>query len=185
MGPKAVLAAAAAFSAALLASVSAQAAVTVLGAGAAHDCSVAAQAGMSDVASMRLCTDAIDDPAVMAREKAGTYVNRGIMKLRVRDLEGARDDFEFAIRLDPTVGEAYVNRGAALIAQRRYEEGLADIDRGLALDPKEPEKAWFNRGLAHARLDDLTAAHADFRKAAELNPRWPDPQIEMQRYGMQ
>ena len=113
---------------------------------------------------------------------AGTYVNRGILYLSRSSFRDARKDFDTALALAPTVGEAYVNRGAALIGERRFADGLTDIDRGLALGPEQPEKAYFNRGLAHEYLDDLKNAYLDYMKAAELKPDWAEPKRQLERF---
>lgn len=165
-----------------LAAGSAQAAVTVLGGGLAHECSAGAISGRDDAKALETCSLALENEPLNPREMAGTYVNRGVIRLRRHDYTAALADFNAAVRHDKGMGEAYVNRGAALIALRRYAEGLADIDRGLALGPEEPEKAWFNRALAHEGLDDIKAAYFDYRKAAELAPQWSAPQLELQRF---
>ena len=182
MGPKAVLTALAAGAAALFLASSASAAVTVLGGGLAHECSLAARDGRADTDSVAICSMALESEPLSGRERAGTYINRGVIKLRLKAFESAKQDFDMAIRADKTLGEAYVNRGAALIALKRYPEGLADIDKGIALGSEEPEKAWYNRGLAHEKLDDMKSAYFDYRKALELKPDWDMPQKELQRF---
>ncbi len=186
MGPKAVLTAAAAISAALVISPlfagQARAAVSVLGGGLANECSLAARDGQANSQTLSICTEALETEALAPRERAGTFVNRGVIKLRMRSFESARQDFDQAIREDAQMGDAYVNRGAAMIGLKRYGEGVADIDRGIALGAEEPEKAWYNRGLAHEKLDDMKSAYFDYRKALDLKPGWDLPQKELQRF---
>ena len=174
--------AAVAAAAVLLHPAAARAAVSVLGGGLAHVCSTAALAGQADAHALEACTDAIEGEPLDPHALAGTYVNRGVIQLRRRDFDAARRDFDIAVRIEPTLGEAYVNRGAALIGQRRYAAGIVEIDRGLALGPEEPEKASFNRALAHEGLDDEKSAYFDYRKAVELKPDWPAPQQELLRF---
>ncbi len=76
----------------------------------------------------------------------------------------------------------YVNRGAAYVGSSRYDEGLAQIDRGLALGVKDPQKAYYNRAIAHENLGDVKAAYLDFSKAAELDPDWQAPKQELTRF---
>jgi tetratricopeptide (TPR) repeat protein len=182
MRPSSLLAALAAVAAGLMMSSGALAAVSVLGGGLAHDCSLAARDGRSDRAAIELCTLALDSEPLAPRERAGTFINRGVIKLRMRDWASAKADFDYAIREDGQLGEAYVNRGAAFIALKRYPEGLADLDRGIALGPEEPEKAWYNRGLVHEKLDDMKSAYFDYHKALELKPDWDMPQKELKRF---
>lgn len=160
----------------------AQAAVTVLGGGMARECSVAALSGLSDSKSEEMCSLALDSELLSLRDRAGTYVNRGVLKLRRKQFADAQWDFNRAIDTKPDLGEAYVNRGAASVGARRYAEGLADLNKALELGVEEPEKAYFNRALAHEGLDNLKAAYFDFRKAQELAPEWEQPTKELARY---
>jgi len=156
--------------------------VTVLGGGMARQCSNAALDGESDRKFEALCTLAVETEILSQRDRAGTYVNRGIMKLRRSEFGPARADFDQAIELKPDLGEAYVNRGAALVGARRYVEGLADLNRALELGVEEPEKAHYNRALAHEGLDDMKAAYFDYQRAVELSPEWDAPKRELARF---
>jgi len=154
----------------------------VLGGGLADACSRFALDGRSDEYSLNTCTYALETETLVKRDRAATLVNRGVIQLRRKKFEAANRDFDAAIRLQPTLGEAWVNRGAALLAQRRWAEGKADIDRGLELGSDEPEKAYFNRALAWEALDDMEAAWRDYVKASELKPDWDAPRKELARF---
>lgn len=164
----------------------AEANITVLGGGMAESCSVAAKVAAKSrkprTDSLEICTLALERELLEGYDLAGTYVNRGVIHLTRQEYPQAQRDFEAAIRIMPDLGEAYVNRGAALIGQGREAEGIADIDKGLTLAPSEPEKAYFNRGLAKERLNDLKGAYLDFRKAQELKPDWEMPSAELSRF---
>jgi tetratricopeptide (TPR) repeat protein len=168
--------------AALLAGSAHAGAVTVLGGGMARQCSIAALNGQSDVKSEELCTMALDSELLSLRDRAGTYVNRGVLKLRRKEFAQAQWDFNRAVETKPDLGEAYVNRGAAYVGSKRYADGLADINKALEMGVDEPEKAYFNRALAYEGLDNLKAAYFDFRKAQELAPEWDQPSKELARY---
>ncbi|HLG88260.1 MAG TPA: hypothetical protein VKZ79_13815 [Alphaproteobacteria bacterium] len=164
----------------------ADAAVTVMGGGLGEACSkaakVASRSAIADDNGIRTCTLAIENEVLATRDLAGTYVNRGILRMTRTWYRDAESDFNMALYLMPTLGEAYVNRGAARIGERRYAESLTDIDRGLALGSEEPEKAYFDRALAHEFLDDMKAAYFDYLKASELKPDWEAPKRELARF---
>lgn len=166
----------------LLYATPAGASTLVIGGGAAKDCATAAIDGRSDKASVTTCTLALETEILNFRDMARTYVNRGVLQMRQRDYDGAVSDFDAASKIDPNLGEAYVNRGAAYVGTRRYDEGLAQIDRGLALGVKDPQKAYFNRAIAHEKLGDVKAAYLDYSKAAELDPEWQAPKTELTRF---
>ncbi len=173
------------------------AALTLLAASAAHaqmaisdgaharGCFKAAKSGVSTDQGMADCTAAIDTERLGRSDLAGTYVNRGVLYLRRQAYAQARADFDSAIALEPTLGEAHVNRGAALIGERRFAEGIEEIRWGLVLGSEEPAKAHYNRAMAYEALGDDKAAYGDLVKAADLAPNWPAPRAELQRLAAQ
>lgn len=177
-----LLALAAAGAALAWASSAAGGAVTVIGGGQARECSAAALNGESAIRFEAMCTQALETELMSLRDRAGTYVNRGILKLRRHEFASAQYDFNRAIETKPDLGEAYVNRGAAAVGAKRYADGLADLNKALELGVEEPEKAYYNRALAFEGLDDLKAAYFDYKKAVELKPDWDMPAKELARF---
>ncbi|MGZ5986944.1 MAG: tetratricopeptide repeat protein, partial [Caulobacteraceae bacterium] len=143
----------------------AHAAVTVIGGGLAEACSKAALSGKTETRFERVCTEALETEQLSPRDKAGTYVNRGVLKLRRLDWGDATKDFNAAVHMQPTMGEAYVNRGAAAIGDHRYAESLPDLNRAIELGTEEPAKVYYNRALAYEGLDDVKSAYFDYQKA--------------------
>jgi tetratricopeptide (TPR) repeat protein len=160
----------------------AHAAVTVIGGGLAQACADAAIGGENDLKFQDVCTQALETEFLNGRDRAGTYVNRGVLRLRRGSYAEATSDFNEAVHLKPDMGEAYVNRAAAAIGQRRYAEGLPDINKALALGVQEPEKAYYNRALAYEGLDDAKSAYFDYRKALEISPDWDAPRQQLVRF---
>jgi tetratricopeptide (TPR) repeat protein len=167
---------------ALTSTSTARAAVTVFGNGQAHDCSEAAFKGKSDQDSIRTCGAALDNEVLDSRDRAGTYINRGVMYLREGDLIHARRDFDESIQVDGKIGEAWINRGAVAVAEKRYADGLSDINKGISLGVMAPEKAYFNRALAYEGLDDAKSAYLDYQQALTLKPDWQLPQQQLLRF---
>lgn len=74
------------------------------------------------------------DKAIRVRpEYANAHNNRGNMKLRLADPEGAVADYTVAIRLNPCFVEAYCNRGIAWQKLGRCDEARSDYRASLAL----------------------------------------------------
>jgi len=167
---------------AALAAGSARASVTVFGSDSATQCSKAAIAGRSDYSSELFCTRALNEDALDTEDRAGTFVNRGVMKLRRAEFESSRADFDAALALSPKMAEAWVNRGAMWVGEKRYQAGLDDINKALALGVQQPEKAYFDRALAYEGIDDEKSAYFDYVKALELKPDWVLPQHELLRF---
>jgi tetratricopeptide (TPR) repeat protein len=160
----------------------ASAAVTVLGDTAATQCSVAAFHEQADEVALELCTKALNEGVLDRRDQAGTYINRGVMRMIRRDYGAALLDFQHAISVDPTLGEGWIDRGAVDIAQKRYQDGIADIDKGLQLGTEEPAKAYYNRGVAYEGIDDEKSAYLDYQQALTLEPGWDLPRQELLRF---
>jgi tetratricopeptide (TPR) repeat protein len=159
------------------------AAVSVYANNQARDCYIAAKFGDKLRRGVADCTAAMG-PGLSKHDIAGMLVNRGVIHLSYARYGLAIDDFNASIKLDATIGDAYVNRGAALIAQKKYAEGRADIDKGLPLGADEPQKAYYNRGLADDYLDDEKAAYFDYLKASQLDPDWDAPKKELSRFSV-
>ena len=158
------------------------AAVTVIGGGQAEACANAALTGKSDRRFELLCTQALQEEILSSRDRAGTFINRGVMKLRRMEYDAAVLDFNQAVRIKPDMGEGYVNRGAAAIGQHRYADGMTDLNKAIELGIDEPAKAYYNRALAYEGLDDVKAAYFDYQKAVELSPDWNAPKEQLVRF---
>lgn len=157
-------------------------AVDVVIGGRAEACSKAAKIGLATPDTLENCSLAILQEPLPAKDLAGTYVNRGTMFLALMNWGAALSDFDQALHIYPTMGEAYVNRGGALIGMHRYKEAVDDIDRGIAMNPEQLEKAYANRALAKWSLDDLKGAYLDFTKAQELKPDWDYPAQQLAHF---
>jgi tetratricopeptide (TPR) repeat protein len=148
----------------------------------ADQCADAAVHGLTGVRIEQICAQAADNATLLPIDRAGTIVNLGVIRLRSGRFEEADDDFSAAIRLMPDLAEAYVNRGAARIGMRKFKESVADLNKALSLGVKEPEKAYYDRGLAYEWLDNPKAAYADYKKALELSPAWELAQQQIYRF---
>jgi tetratricopeptide (TPR) repeat protein len=148
----------------------------------AKSCSQAALGGTSENRALSDCTRALTDEVLNTRDRAATYVNRGVIYMLRGDYRSALTDFDQAVGLNAGLGEALVDRGIARIALGSVPEGITDIDRGLALGLSTPEQAYYHRALAREQLNDARGAYLDYRRAAELKPDWATPRREMARF---
>jgi lipoprotein NlpI len=99
------------------------------------------------------------------------YGLRGQLYKDGGDFEHARADLNQSIRLDPNDATAYFLRGTVSYLLGDNPAALADFTTSLRLDPNN-QPAYFNRGVAYYVIGGRTPdAEADFRKAAELDPK--------------
>lgn len=164
------LAAAAFSAAAVLAAPGALAAITVLGNGVAHSCYQFAEFGGNTTDGISTCNFALEQTPLSVRDRSATFVNRGILRARNSDTEGALADYDQGIALNPGLGEGYVDRGAAMIVLRRYDDALADLDKGISLGANRIQIAYYDRAVVDEALGNIRAAYEDYKKAAEIQP---------------
>jgi tetratricopeptide (TPR) repeat protein len=148
----------------------ADAAVTVLGRGLARSCFEFAEFGGIAQDGIETCSLALEQQALDAKDRAATYINRGILKSRSDDTSGALSDYDLGLSLDGALGEGYVDRGAAMIVLRRYGDALDDINKGIALGANRVQIAYYDRAVVQEALGNIRDAYEDYKKAVEIQP---------------
>jgi tetratricopeptide (TPR) repeat protein len=160
----------------------AHALVTVVGAGMAHDCFIAAKTGTDPRSAIRVCDEALAEEALDARSRAGTYVNRAVMKMALSHVDDAMADYNAGLKLYPDLGDGYVDRGAALITLRRYDEAMADINKGIDLGQSYEHIGYYNRAVAEFFLGQISESYHDFKKALEIAPDFALAREQLQNF---
>lgn len=156
-------------------------AITVLGPGPAQICYQAADQGLDAGDYLTYCNQALAG-SLNDRDRAATYINRGVLKLSLNEANSAQDDFNAGIAINDKMGEAYVDRGATQIILKHYAEAIADIDRGIALGSKQAHLAYFDRAMANEALGNATAAYNDYRQALLIEPDFTLASNELKRF---
>jgi tetratricopeptide (TPR) repeat protein len=109
------------------------------------------------------------------------YQMRSQCLLELGRFEEALADAEKSVSLEPEDVEGYRIRGMARLQTGRFELAISDLSRYLheedvsRNDPSRVSRAYYFRGLAHARSNDLRRAIADFSTAITRWPNWPQP----------
>jgi tetratricopeptide (TPR) repeat protein len=179
---KFAIAATAAFAVLAAQSVSAHE-VQVVGAGTSQTCIAQAQDPSADLNSaIEGCTEALSYQAMSLSDRAGTLVNRGILRARMSDTKGALDDYNEAISMDATVGAAYLNRCATLLSLKRYGDAKQDADKAIELRAMPLETAYFNRAVAEEGLGDVQSAYADYNAALRIQPGFQPAKDQLTRF---
>lgn len=168
--------------AALFATSPAAASVITYGGSFATSCYRAAEGRRNDLASWRACDQALSIEPLNDRDRAGTFVNRGILHMIAGRNERAVIDFAAAERIDPSQPEIYLNQAILAYGSNNKAKARDLATRSLELGTRKPAFALFLRGVANEDLGALKAAYADLRRASELAPTWADPKRELLRY---
>ncbi|MEL6815220.1 MAG: tetratricopeptide repeat protein [Cyanobacteria bacterium J06598_3] len=102
-------------------------------------------------------------------DEAAVWSNRGNVRVRRNNLDGAMLDYTQAIAIAPNEPDPYLNRGAVLEAMGEWQQAIDDYNQVLQLTPDDPA-AYNNRGNAEAGLNEWELAIADYQAAITLQP---------------
>lgn len=161
----------------------ASAQVSVIGGGIAKDCYEAAFfQTVSPTQGEKICTKAIEAEVMKLENRAATYTNRGVLRMRAGKYDAALSDYATAKKLKPELGAIWLNEGAAHIFRKDYASALASLDKAIELDSQDLYAAYYNRAIAKENTGDLAGAYADFQKSAELNPDFERTQWQLSRF---
>lgn len=158
-------------------------AVSVFGSTLARSCYEAARDGHASGADVRECSDALDEPQLLGRDRVATYVNRGILYVRMGNFPAGLADYDRALAIDDDEPDAILNKALALLRRDRSGSGLIPLfDAAIRLGTSEPAIAFYGRGVANELNGDISAAYYDIRRASELAPEWQTPAEDLARF---
>ncbi|MEX1261827.1 MAG: hypothetical protein WEA58_13215 [Balneolaceae bacterium] len=119
--------------------------------------------------------------AIDTLPSAGFYIKRGRLKAELNDLDGAIQDFTFAIELSPHYDhdkesltyqfalqadiEAYVLRGHVNTLANKHIEAISDYSKAINLEPENPMNFYF-RGHAYYTIAKYEEACNDFNEVS-------------------
>lgn len=164
--------------------VSAGASVVILGSGLGRECYLAASLKRDFQASLGICTSALESD-LSQRDRAATYVNRGVLYADSRNPEMALRDYASALAIDPGLAVAHVNAGIALLqVGGRDQEAIEALTRGIAMGAPRIEVAYYTRAMAYEMIGNVRAAYDDYHAAAEAKPEWEAPREQLKRFSI-
>jgi len=157
--------------------------VTVIGGGLAKDCYEAAKFGTGRQSDAEeLCTKALEHEALTVTNRAATFTNRGVLRMRQGNLDGALSDYAASKRMQPNTGATWLNEGAAYILKRDYASARVSLEKAIELDSTDLYAAYYNRALVREYEGDIEGAYFDFVKARELKPDFALIETQLARF---
>jgi tetratricopeptide (TPR) repeat protein len=102
-----------------------------------------------------------------------TYWMRGNFRNTMNQQQGALEDYNKTIELNPTYEDAYFNRGVVNDLLGYKKSAIEDYNKSIKLKANYPD-AFDNRGWVYFQLKDTTKAIADYYKAIELKPNYAE-----------
>lgn len=167
----------------LFAAPAAAAQVTVIGGGIARDCYEAVKFGIGRAHDAEeLCTRALELEALNLSNKAATFTNRGVLRMRQGEYDAALKDYAAAKRIKPGTGATWLNEGAAFIFKKDFNSALVSLEKAIELNSEDLYAAYYNRAIARENTGDVQGAYYDFVKAKELNPEFAATDRQLSRF---
>jgi tetratricopeptide (TPR) repeat protein len=117
------------------------------------------------------CTAVIESGQNSQEELATAFDNRGVAYRLKGEYDRALQDYEQAIRLNPSNANAYNNRGVVYRIKREYALAVSDYDEAIWLKKGDFPAAYYNRALAYADKGEYEKSLRDFDIVIEVNPR--------------
>lgn len=105
----------------------------------------------------------------LAPESAECSYNLARARQALGEAGPALQDYDRALRLDPTMSAAALNRGLLHFQQSRHEDATADFKRALD-HGADPAIIHYNTALVELARGDPQAAEANLRRALRSNP---------------
>ena len=101
---------------------------------------------------------------------APPYLERGLLKVKLKDYVGAVADYDSVLQLRPQDVQTYRRRGLVKLFEREDLDGaLADFEQVIQLAPSWAP-GYQGRALVKERRNDLAGATADLNRAVQLDP---------------
>lgn len=127
-------------------------------------------ASPNDSAGASGATIVPQDPLDADPDNVTSLIARAARCAAAADYRAAQRDYERALSIEPTHGEALTGLGVLLSRRGLWSEALPSLRRATEVDPGRAA-AWYYLGEALNHVDDLAGAQAAYERAVELEPR--------------
>ena len=103
-------------------------------------------------------------------ENDSSYYHRGNAKIKLKDFQGAIDDYTKAIGINPNNASFYKNRASAKNELGDYQGAIPDFDKAITINPNNQttRTSYKYRGVSKALVGDQNGACDDWRQATSL-----------------
>ncbi len=88
---------------------------------------------------------------------------------KIKDLDGALNAIDRALKIDPHHVRGYHIRGLIMNDLERFEEAIESYSKALEFSPRLSD-IYYDRGISYRQLDRLDEAIADYTRSLEIDP---------------
>lgn len=121
---------------------------------------------------------------ILPQLKLGAYLNLGNLQLAAGEAALARETYETAIAIDPTLAKAHYNLGMAFKALGQFSSAIAAYQRALQFAPDYAE-AHQNLGVVLLKLGRVPESLRSFQSAIALYDQRQSPEGDRLRRSLQ
>ena len=107
------------------------------------------------------------------RAAAAMLNDLGVAYMNQQRMDKAVEEFDAALKADPTLTAAELNKGIALLNLQKLPEAEATLNAAASQDPSDP-RAWYNLGLLRRTQGKSAEAIAAFQRVVQIDPNDPD-----------
>jgi len=137
-------------------------------------------AGYFDIANYGVALEEVTVALRADPDYGPAYNVAGLIYAALREDRLAEQNFERAVRINPTDSDANNNFGLFLCQRKRSQEGLRYFEAAVR-NPlyQNPERSYINAGLCSRGAGDIAAAAGFFAKALSVRPNLPQALFQM------
>ncbi|MDO8770755.1 MAG: type IV pilus biogenesis/stability protein PilW [Burkholderiaceae bacterium] len=126
--------------------------------------------GYLEQGQVTIALDETKQAIIADSSSADGYNLRGLIYMRLNDLDLARDSFAKALALAPRDGNIFHNYGWLFCQETRYSESLVYFDKALASSGYIGQaKTLLAKGICQLRMGDKGQAESSFLRSFELD----------------
>ncbi len=128
---------------------------------------------------VEFCDTALRDPLMSHRD--ALLVDRGVIKAKLNDVNGALADYNAAIAINPEMAMP-MSAGPAPISPSSATAKPWPISPGHAAGASNMAVAFFSRGIIEDDQGNYQAAYRDYKQAVALKPDFTAASRELARF---
>ena len=115
--------------------------------------------------ALQALTSALErDPTLVA-----AWANRAVLNFESGNVAASIADLTHALELSESATVLY-NRGLAYQSQERWQDAIADYTRALELSDDDAQDIFYQRGVCHAKSENVLLARQDFAAHRTMGP---------------